>query len=216
MKIGVIIPSRGDRPALLRNCLRMMKRQTLQPAQIGVLDYKPKNAAKDITERYRIGYEYMSTLGLDLIAFIEDDDWYSPEYLKVMASLWIENGRPELFGLNHSTYYHIIEKKYFEMQHFQRSAMMCTFIKPGLQIEWCKDDQPYTDAHLWTVSKLQKKLTGIKPLICMGIKHGIGRIGGQHHNDRMDRYINSDSDLSFLKSVVDSNSFEFYSKYFGF
>lgn len=215
LKIGVIIPSRGDRPALLRNCMRMLKRQTLQAHQICLVDYKPKSESKDITERYRIAYDYFRGMDLDLIAFMEDDDWYHEKYLEVMATLWIENGMPELFGLNHSTYYHIKGLAFFEMKHFQRSPMMCTFIKPDLQFDWCKDDQPYTDAHLWTATNLKKKLTSFQPLICMGIKHGIGKVGGQHHNDRMDRYINSDSDKSFLKQVIDPASLEFYTKFFG-
>ena len=57
MRTAVLIPSRNDRPDFLANCLRMMQAQTLQPYHIEIVDDKALSNEKDITLRYRIGYD---------------------------------------------------------------------------------------------------------------------------------------------------------------
>lgn len=214
MKIAVLIPDRSDRPQFLENCLRMMKAQTLQPEHIELVNDKPLNDKCDITYRYRTGYDRLRNKGYDLIAFIENDDWYDPDYLSTMAHAWKNTGRPQLLGTGSTIYYHIFKKRYLTMQHSTRSSAMNTFIVPNLNFLWCKDDQPYTDIHLWKLLKGVTVRTDIP--ISMGIKHGLGMCGGGFHDenekhDVMHRFSEQDLDMKYLKKIMDSESFNFYS-----
>ena len=73
IKFGVLIPTRGDRPNFLKNCLAQIERQTLKPSIINIVDFTPRSNEKDITLRYKVGYEYLSTKNLDCIFFIEEE-----------------------------------------------------------------------------------------------------------------------------------------------
>lgn len=202
MRIGIIIPDRGDRPLMLKNCLRMIAGQTILPAIIEVVDDPPAGDACDITYRYRIGYERLRNKDLDVIAFMENDDWYDPEYLETMVKHWNDNGRPELLGLNHTIYYHVKRKAWFYMGHDSRSSAMNTLIKPDLYFDWCVDHYAYTDLHLWLVSGLKGVIVKPEREICLGIKHGVGMTGGKMHVNKLHRFINQDQDLAFLKQVT--------------
>lgn len=213
MKIGIIIPDRKDRPLFLENCLRLIKNQTLQPTIIEVINYEPESDNVDITQRYRRGYEKLRNKGLDVIALMENDEWYSPEYLEIMVNGWVKHGKPEIFGTNYTVYYHIKLFSYFTMHHLTRSSAMSTLITPDMDIKWCVDEQPYTDIWLW------KQLQGVTftppKIICLGIKHGVGKCGGMAHVDKLHRYVGNDTNKDYLRSVVDNESFNFYSNYFG-
>jgi hypothetical protein len=212
MNIGIVIPDRGDRPRFLSNCLRMLAAQTITPAIIKIVDYFPENKSCDITQRYRMGYESLANQGLDIIAFIENDDWYSKDYLEFMVNAWITADCPDIFGLNQSIYYHIRLRKYFIMYHNSRSAAMNTLIRPDLTFKWCQDHEPFTDIHLWNT--LKGTIIYPTKTVSVGIKHGIGLCGGRSHIDKLDRYTHNDHDLSFLREKLDKDSFDFYSNYF--
>lgn len=210
MKIAVLIPDRSDRPEFLRNCIRMMGAQTLTPAKILVVDRPPLNCLPDITMRYRLGYEELSDGDYDLIAFIENDDYYAPNYLQTMADNWVANGRPDMIGTSYTVYYHIGLRKYFTMTHLTRSSAMSTLIRPGLDIKWCIDTEPYTDMHLWSCLPQLSKVIITPPLICVGIKHGTGLCGGKMHIDKLHRYVNDDPNFVYLRAVVNHEAAEFY------
>lgn len=216
MKIGIIIPDRNDRPLFLENCLRLIKSQTLQPEIIELVNYEAESESVDITQRYKRGYDALRNKGLDVIALMENDEWYSPDYLKIMCEGWDSFGRPDIFGTNYTIYYHIKLFAYFTMHHLTRSSAMSTLIKPDLNFEWCSDNEPYTDIHLWT--RLRGVCFSPPSTICLGIKHGVGKCGGFAHTDKLHRYENElstkDTNKEWLKSVVDEKSFEFYSNYF--
>jgi glycosyltransferase involved in cell wall biosynthesis len=212
MRICVVIPDRGDRPEFMANCLRMMEAQTLSPVRILKVDYKPTTDKPDITPRYKQGYEIASMMrGVDLIAFIENDDAYFPNYLEYMAREWHANGRPELFGPNYTIYYHLKHKKYFKFQHVQRASMCNTFIQPNLKFTWPVDQDPYTDMWLWMQPCGLKQRVAFEPtqLTTIGMKHNIGKTGGEFHKDRLHRFINEDA--GFLRNHLDDESFKFYS-----
>jgi hypothetical protein len=211
MKVGVIIPDRGDRPEFLKNCLRMIEAQTIKP-EIKIINHSPMNNDCDITQRYRIGYDSLRNLGIDIIALIENDDWYSKNYLEIMINEWLKHGKPDIFGLNHTIYYHIRLKKHFTMHHNTRSSAMNTLIKPDLNFKWCRDIEAFTDIHLWNV--LKGTIINPPKTICMGIKHGIGKCGGRSHVDKLHRFTFDDQDFSFLKNNLDKEAFDFYSNYF--
>lgn len=212
MKIGVIIPDRGDRPQFLSNCARMIKKQTIKPDRVCLMQYQAESEACDITQRYRRGYDLLREKGLDFIAFIENDDWYSPNYLEYMAKEWEKRNRPDLFGTNYTIYYHLSLRAYFKFQHVQRASMMNTIMKPDLEFTWPKDADPYTDMWLWMEKSGITDRQSFEPdhLISIGMKHGIGKIGGFFHLDAVERYINDDAKSDFLRQHLDEESLKFY------
>jgi len=213
MKIGIIIPDRGDRPELLENCKRMIGRQTVPVAYQYIVNDLPESEACDITKRYRKAYEAMKDFDVDVIAFIENDDYYADDYLETMVKAWDQHDRPDLFGINYSIYYHLKLRAYFVMRHYERACMMNTLMKPGLKINWPKDDEPYTDIHLWVNQKgITKKLFESQHMISIGMKHGMSMTGGRAHVDRLDRYVNPDPKMYWLRHSTDPESFDFYER----
>ena len=215
MKTAAIIPDRGDRPEFLKNCYRMLNAQTVKPDIIATVNYAPLSNEVDITQRYRTGYSQFNNSDFDVIFFIENDDWYSPLYIETMLAEWQRAGNPDLCGINISTYYHIGINKYFHMTHSIRACAMNTMIKPNLNINWCADNDPYLDLHLWLKNDhLSKHLFSPEKKISLGIKHGIGLGGGHHHNTRMERYVIDDNGKQYLQTVLDLKSFYFYTSIF--
>lgn len=218
IKFGIIIPCRGDRPLFLNNLQRMMAAQTVAPAHCHLIDYPPESEAKDITQRYRYGYDCARGAGLDVLFLIEVDDYYAPNYFETMLTAWIEAGSPPLFGTRKTIYYHLKLRKYYTMRHETRSSAMSTMIRPDLTFHWCADDQPYTDVHLYEMLPYKLFMPSEQP-ICIGIKHGVGLCGGEAHVTNLDAYDNmstakTDPNLEWLRSAMDPVSFEFYANYF--
>lgn len=219
IKFAVIIPDRGDRPKFLAHCIELILKQTIQPDHVELVNYKPLSEKKDITQRYRIGYDNLRGKGFDVIFFIENDDFYKSNYFETMITEWVKAGKPNLFGTRYTYYYHIKLFAYFKMQHIERCSAMSTMIKPDLNFNWCVDEQPYTDTHLWSVAQIENKVTFLPDsILCLGIKHGIGITGGDCHANRLERFkINKgqvDVNKEFLRSVCDNPSFNFYNNYF--
>lgn len=215
MKLAVLIPDRGDRPRFLENCLRMIKAQTLQPDIIELVNDPALSEDRDITWRYRLGYDRLRNKGVTLIALMENDDWYHPTYLEKMVGLWNDHGRPEIFGQTFTIYYHIKEFAKFPFHHKTRSSAMNTLIKADMDFSWCIDKEPFTDIHLWFHAGLKGVTVDPGEILCLGIKHGEGLCGGRSHTDRLHRYeAGRDIDLRFLKAHMDKVSFDFYTNYF--
>lgn len=208
MKIGVLVPDRGDRPDFLENCIRMIKNQTLNDVYIKLVDYVPTSDDVDITQRYRVGYEFFRGLGFDCVLLMENDDYYSSNYIQTIIDEWIKQGKPDILGTNYTLYYHIGLLKHETFVHHRRASAMNTLLKTDLNIEWPVDDEPYTDLHLW------KQLKGItfepNELISIGIKHNVGKTGGHYHGSKLERYKNTDPQMDFLRANMDDESFNFY------
>jgi len=211
MKIGIVIPDRGDRPKFKKHCQHMILNMDLDGfMEVYFVDYKSVNDECDITPRYKKGYEYFTQRGFELIFFMENDDWYAPNYLTEMIKAWRQHGEPPLFGTGYTYYYHIGLARYKQLIHPRRASAMNTLIKPGLEIVYPKDNDPYLDAHLWQ----QFEKTGVtfqpKKIISIGMKHNVGKTGGAYHDSKLERYRTPDTNLEFLKNTVDLDSFLFY------
>lgn len=208
MKIGCLTPTRGDRPQFIEQCKRLMKLQTLKPNEWEIVDDEPLSNEVDITYRFRIGFERLKAKGVDVVIIIEDDDYISPTYIETMFTAWVENGKPLLFGIAETIYYHLKLKAFNIIKHDGRASAMSTMISTKLDIDFPKDNEPFFDLHLW---KNYKGVT-FKPKepINIGIKHGIGKCGGKGHLLAF-RYDNEDAEMNWLKSKVDNESFKFYS-----
>ncbi len=214
IKIGVLIPTRGDRPNLLNFVLGQLDKQTVKPDVVEIMNDAPLNSDKDITWRYRIGCDRITSKKVDVIFLIEDDDYYHEGYIESMINEWIKSGKPEIFGIGETIYYHLAIKGYNKMIHPTRSSAFCTmFTKDGIKkMKWPKDNFPFTDIELW--KQLQGKTFVPEKTITIGIKgHKNGILfGGIGHRTDTKLYKTLDTDLNWLKSKMDENSFEFYKK----
>lgn len=214
MKVAVIIPDRGDRPEFLEQCFKMLDYQTRKPDKIVLANWVANSEECDITERYRIAYNGLNGCGFDCVLFMENDDFYAPNYIETMIREWVSNGKPDLFGTKYTIYYHLGIKMHVKFDHPRRASMMNTLLKTDMVIDWCEDNYPYTDAWLWNKIVFRKTFCP-ESIISLGIKHGIGKSGGEFHRTRMQRYHlegNKDENFEFLTNIVGSEMIKFYKK----
>lgn len=208
-KIGVLIPTRGDRPKFLEFALKQLNGQTIRPDEIEIVNDKPLSDKPDITWRYRIGCERLLAKGCEFIVFMEDDDWYSSDYIEYMLDAWTRAGKPHLIGLNHTIYYNIFTQQYMKWTHKHASMFSTCISAEGVRnTKWGDDNYSFTDIILW--KQLKGVLLTANPDISCGIKHGIGLCGGGGHREKFDHYQKTDDNYKYLESVVDDDALVFY------
>lgn len=211
-KIGVLIPTRGDRVEFLEHARRQIDLQTLQPDAVVVMDFSPEDGKPDITKRVRMGYDKLTEIGVDIVVIQEDDDWYLPSYFQLINDLFHEG--IDLVGFNNTIYYHLGCARYKKMTHNTHSSLFQTAIRAGLDIRWPYDDEVFLDIELWRNKHLNRELHRIESG-CIGIKHGVGKTGGRGHDP--DFYkgtpdnirLFDDPEMSFLKESA-GDQFDFY------
>jgi hypothetical protein len=213
-KIGVLIPTRGDRPELLGYAMKQLARQSMKPDIIEVVNDAPLNGDKDITWRYRMGCERILAKGADVVFLIEDDDFYSAGYIETMMNQWAKAEQPGIFGIEETTYYHLGLRSFqYEVHKGRASAFSTMVTSEGIkEMKWPKDNYPFTDIELW---KCIKGKTFVPArMLALGIKgHKAGQLfGGMGHNENRHYYKSNDENLNWLKSHVDEESFALYEK----
>lgn len=182
MKIDCVIPTRGDRSDFVDFAVKQLENQTLKPDFIEIVDHPPDTSKVDLASRYEIGIERRLNAGADVIFFIEDDDFYFSNYIETMVQMWIAAGKPSLFGLSSTTYYHLGVRMFGTMKHEGRSSMFCSMITKNFNMSnWPKDPDPFVDLKIWKGTK-DKKAVQVLSDICLGIKHGCGKCGGSMHS----------------------------------
>lgn len=206
-KVAVLIPDRGDRKEFMDNCLRQLANQTLKPVRTQIMGAPPTSSACDITKRYRKGYEALSNSDIDLILFMENDDWYSTDYVETMVKYWRSAGRPQLFGINYRIFYNLRTSSWYKAQSHAQSIGATTAIVPRLNIDWPADDYPNTDTHLWKYGGLESKLFCPPKHLHIGMKHGIGKCGTPSHTQRLHQFTETSS---ILKETLDKESLNFF------
>lgn len=210
MRIGCLIPDRGDRPHFLSHAKYLLGLQSRQPDVVHIVNHRPKSAAVDLIERCREGLNMLFNIQkCDLVFFIENDDWYAVDYLDKMSRYWELYKRPDLIGIGYTHYYHLELKRYKLLKHEGRASLFNTAISKDAKFEFPPNDTRFFDLHLW---KHLKGVTVNPEIISLGIKHNIGLCGGKGHATTFytDKNSFDDSDMSFLNSHVDSKSFDFY------
>ena len=218
MRIGVIIPDRGDRPRMTGNILWQMSQQSFKnigDVVITLVDYEPRLPGYDITERYLSGYNQLRGQELDMIACIENDDWYHPDYLLEMYNEFIRLRRPDIFGIEYTYYYHLKIKFYFKYLHAGRASMMCTCLKPDMEFNWPAPNVRFVDMWLWTHNERwprNMRVWNPEKVLAIGMKgHGEGKFGGTGHDNKMYRYVIPDN--GFLKSNLSEEQFNFFNNF---
>lgn len=205
VNVGVLIPDRNDRPQFLEHLFKMLDGQTMQGFKIELVNFKATSNAPDLTKRVRIGFEKLKAQGCDCVLIMENDDYYSANYIETMVNKWVAVGKPELLGTDYTYYYHIFKGKYRLLKHPNRASLMNTLISCSITPDWCEDNEVYLDLHLW------KRHKGVaftpKQPIAIGIKHGIGKCGGNGHNG-----MQMTNDENEILHFIAKDSLEFYAK----
>jgi hypothetical protein len=178
MKIAAITMSRGDRPQLLNHCVKQMNDQTVKLDKHYIIDYKPLNNNCDLIPRFKKGLELAKADGIDFVFVIEDDDYYPTDYIE-------KTYKPgfDIIGYYKTIYYHLALKGIKEMIHKNRSSLFCTAFKINAldNFVYPKDNEPYLDIRIWSFAMLNLKCYLYEDEVAIGIKHGIGKSGGNGH-----------------------------------
>lgn len=139
----------------------------------------------------------------EMILFIEDDDWYHPGYLQMMAKLF-ETG--DIVGEQNARYYNVSNRRYLYCKN--RSPSLCQtgitrqLLHRVLQLTTRKS--PMIDRRLWERTFL-RKVTPPQSLHAVGIK-GLPGKGGIGIGHRLDTKYKHDADGSVLKSWVGNDA----------
>lgn len=147
---------------------------------------------------------------IDAIFIIEDDDYYSPEYLERMVprikGYWA-------VGEKNSMYYNVMYRKYQVNRNTQHSSLFQTaFTWEALPLFEACYSEKYIDLMFWRHLPPGKGLLFDQEMLSIGMKGmpGRGGIGAGHGKYNC---FNDDSDLNYLKSLI-RDDYKHYEKYF--
>jgi hypothetical protein len=205
MKVGIIICDKGDRPLFLSKCFQYLERQTFQSYTVRLVnDTMPESFRDkvDITYRYHIGFkDLFENQKCDVVIVMENDDWYSPKYLQTMLTEWEKAGKPDVFGIDRSLYYHI-SGKFSLFKHPGRSSMNSTLVTRKVLEHKFDYSDPYLDYRIWTNPKFTRKTFTPNGLLVIGIKHGLTQVAGAGHGKDWIKYQHSDTGLKQLEKWI--------------
>jgi hypothetical protein len=202
MKISIITPTGGREVAFVL-CEEWMKRQTLQPDLWIVVDdfatptkctmgqkvirRKPFWKPGQMTLQRNL-LEALKVVTGDIILIIEDDDWYSPNYIENMVKKFkaLSEGKPIsqsslIIGEGHTIYYHFRNYTHKYHDNLSHSSLFQTgFTKdliPKINDLLIKHiDQMYFDMHLWKdIKDCNKCIFLTKSPWSIGIKGLVGK-----------------------------------------
>jgi hypothetical protein len=186
-------------------CRVQVKR--MSPVHAIYIDHKASSSQMDLVPRIRLGIETAKALGADRVAIVESDDFYSHDYL---SRINLEDY--DAFGWG-TTYYYNLRNRTWALNYHQdtHASLFCTAFKISMLdgFRWPPDDNPWLDIALWKHFRGRRAFLSQDEPPAIGIKHGMGRVGGKAHGFEMK---NKDPDLTWLKSKIDQDAFEFYSK----
>lgn len=194
---------------LYEQCKRYIASQTKQPERSVFIDYPPTDGAPDLGKRFKEGISQFDDN--DIVAIIEDDDYYPPGYLEFVAKVF----RGDILGTPYTTYYHLPTRKYKTFHHPNRSSFFCTTLRAGAAKKAVNtlrigDKAIHIDVALWRVMSNQVLID--IPCRPIGMKHGVGLCGGLGHLATNKSGWAHDEFLLFLKNNV-KEDISFYSRY---
>lgn len=198
--VGIVIPTKGNRPYFLGKAKSLIVRQTVKPKYIRIVNDKTSFKGVDIAYRYHLGFKELFNKGCNVVICWEDDDWYADNYIETLLEKWEKADRPAIYGIGTSIYYHIVTKQYAIFVHRKRASMMATLVTRSVLRSKFDYDCPYLDIELWK-SNQRKTFVPDSP-ICVGIKHGFTSVGGGGHQEKWHRYTIMDPDSNKLKNMV--------------
>jgi len=205
-KVAVIIPTCDpNRRGFLELQLSRLSRQTRTPDMLILKDESNFTNKPDLTKRYRLGCDEAFRAGMDLVIFMEDDDYYPLTYVEELTKAWEISGKPALIGHGRTRYYYLLKNHYHIFKQLEHCSAHCSAVSSDVNLNVCPDDYLYFDIKLWqgNEDKVQVLLKGFP----VSIKHNIGMSAG--HTHKIPKETN-DPERNTLRSWVDDECFEFY------
>lgn len=157
----------------------------------------------------------------DIIAIIEDDDWYHPEYLEKMIGALQETSN-DMVGEARAIYYTLPQKHWRRFPNKAHSSLCSTVFRKNLleifraTIRYCqKFHKPWIDMEFWEIAgKLYNSSLFSESKYVLGIKGLPGRKGiGMGHDGVSGNMWNFDVDLKFLRNYIGEKDLELYKPY---
>ncbi len=224
MKISVLTCT-ADRPEALALCLKYVARQTHKAHEHIVIDdgvtpavvpegvryfYKPEFRGKgSMAKKVKWALENDIITG-DALALMEDDDWYSCEWLDACAR---EFARSDLIGEGRNLYYNVRNRWWFDhgnMGHASLCATACTrAVFPALLKEVANNDDPFIDSRLWKNYRGRKLVFDphrIGRRLTIGIKAMPGLRGYGSGHDVDSGWAIRDPNLSKLRTLLGNDA----------
>ena len=159
-----LITPTGDRPEAFALCEEWIRRQTYSgPYQWIVVDDGHVPTIRTMGQEYvrrepspwgkhTLAKNLRTTIPMirgDKILFIEDDEWYAPDYLQKMSD-WLDSD--SMVGAGFARYYWPRETRYREFPEHEHASLCRTGITaeriPDL-LDCCITDDPSIDLRLW-------------------------------------------------------------------
>ena len=220
MKLTLVTPT-CNRQEAFKLCEKYMARQTVPYHQWIVLDdstipvdctlgqqhiHTPETKGKhSLVLKLRNLFENQEMITGDAIVIIEDDDWYSKDYLEKVIG-WFQFGDYDLAGEGRALYYNVLKRSWSIHGNMAHCSLCQTSFKRSLFSEIpniLKDTCPFVDVRLWNIKKAKKYIYEPKDFnrTLIGIKgmYGVNGGYGNGHNR-----INGaqDTNLEYLKQNI--------------
>ena len=226
-----LITATGDRPEALALCEKYMLRQRFRGriqwlvVDDGKVPCIPSKG-QEYLRREPSAEDRQPTLALniltvlpfvesDKILFIEDDDWYAPEYVEYMFHA-LDNAI--IAGEGNAIYYNVFSRRYYQHGNTGHASLCQTGLRFNEDTRKLLEDilqtqEKFIDILLWQKINGSKHLSIVhKQPLCAGIKGMPGRKGiGSGHNPN-ERYI-EDPELAYLKNLI-GDDVKNYERYF--
>lgn len=206
MEFATITPDRWDRPELLSFCKHQIDRMTVKPTKSYFITYQPAHFP-DLIERVREGIKRAMNDGFEFVFILENDDFYPADYFEKMMPTESDC----FIGDNKTTYYNLRNNTYRTFEHSHRSSLFNTGFNLNCIrfFDWPKNSTVFLDIDMWQFANDKGLKRRFVDSGSVGIKHGIGMVGGRGHKMTMK---NADPNREHLKTIVDKEAFEFYQK----
>jgi hypothetical protein len=177
MRIGVITATSGERPHLLKQCIHYVQRQTVKSSIHLIM-----NGPETLKTKYKNGLDQLKDK-VDIVFFMEDDDYYPRNYLEKMLEYRDWAGDPDIFGIKETFFYHPEFKAYwYKLNEKEEACAFQTCVKTSAieKIDWSLIDSVFVDAGLWR--QLEGSTIELGQPLSIGIKHGRGKTLASGHN----------------------------------
>lgn len=157
----------------------------------------------------------LSQVKTEAVAFIEDDDWYAPGYLKDMFTR-LTYSRRAMIGYDPTMYYHLVHKGYTILPHRNRASLFTTVGVTSIitmayeqMYERYKGKDFAIDINLWAaLSDVSVTTVGH---LAIGMKHGLTRAEGKAHFYPKG-YWAKDENYDYLKQLIGEEDTNAYSR----
>jgi hypothetical protein len=226
-----LLTTTGERPIAWKLCQHYMRRQTYQgPVRWIIVDDgnepQPIEFERDgwvldvirpqpFWSRGRNTQSRNLLAGLDAVGaketlvFIEDDDWYGENWLRVVDSM---RDTAELIGEKRAFYYNVAKRRYQQLNNDSHASLCSTAISGSAIPRFkkiCETNPRFCDIVLWRLHPSKQLFDGGNVVGMKGLP-GRGGIGMGHDAQRGFR---PDPSLEILRNKIGSDA-DFYLNFF--